>query len=90
MKLPESARTPLWIRLVSLLGALVAGILLTRLILTFGWYASGLAAHKEEERRRREQPIELRFADPNAGRGADPNGDQAPDAGTQPAPPPPG
>ncbi|HET6372738.1 MAG TPA: hypothetical protein VFG76_05495 [Candidatus Polarisedimenticolia bacterium] len=57
-------RAPLWIRIVSLLGALVVAGYLATLILTFGYYASGLAAYQEDERRRKEAPIPVKFEEP--------------------------
>ncbi len=60
-------KNPLPVRILALLLALVVALLIARLVFTFGWYASGLAAHKEQEKLRQETPINLQFADPNAG-----------------------
>lgn len=82
MSLIQTPRTPWWIRIVSILGALVLAALLAHLVLTFGWYASGLAIQKEEERRQRKAPIPLNFSEPGA---RDPNIEDpnAPDARRQ-------
>ena len=66
MSLVKPPPTSWGIRIISILGALIVAALLLRLVLTFGWYASGLAALKEDERRRRETPIRLDFKDPNS------------------------
>lgn len=66
MRLLKDPKTPLLIRIISLAGAIVVAALIVRLVFAFGYYASGLAAHQEDERRRREAPIPLKFADPNA------------------------
>ena len=50
--------------------ALVASGGIVYLVFNFGYYASGLAVLKHEEKSRRETPIRTEFADPN---GADPN-----------------
>ncbi len=47
--------------------ALVVAALIVRLVFAFGWYASGLAADKNDERKRQDQPIDVKFADPNRG-----------------------
>jgi len=78
MSLVQTPRTSWGIRILSLLAALVVAALLLHLVLNFGWYASGLAFEKEEERRRREAPIPLNFSDSNAA-APDPN---APDPNT--------
>lgn len=65
-------RAPLPIRILALIFALLVAAAIAQMVLTFGWYASGLAAHKEEEKLRRETPIDLQFADPNADGGQDP------------------
>lgn len=67
MSLIKPPRTPLPIRIIALLAALVVALLIARLVFTFGWYASGLASHQQQERLREETPIDLQFADPNAG-----------------------
>ena len=72
MRLVQNPRTSWGIRILSLLAALAVAALLLHLVLNFGWYASGLAFEKEEERRRKEAPIRLDFSDPNAA-SADPN-----------------
>lgn len=66
MNLLQTPRTSWGIRIISLLAALAVGALLLHLVLNFGWYASGLAALKEDEKRRRETSIRLDFRDPNA------------------------
>lgn len=38
---------------------------IVHLVFNFGYYASGLALLKQEERIRRETPIRTEFADPN-------------------------
>ncbi len=58
-------RTPPIVRIVSLLAALILAALIVRLVFAFGWYASGLAAYKEQERRRSAAPIPVLFEDPN-------------------------
>jgi hypothetical protein len=79
MSLLQTPRTSWGIRILSLLAALLVAGLIAHLVLTFGWYASGLALDKEEERRRREAPIPLNFGEPGA---RDPNvpDPNAPDA----------
>ncbi len=62
-------KTPWPILLVSWIAALIVAALIAHFVFAFGYYASGLAAYQEEERRRLETPIPLSFADP----GADPN-----------------
>ncbi len=62
-------RTPWPILLVSWIAALIVAALIAHFVFTFGYYASGLAAYHEDERRRLETPIPLSFADPVA----DPN-----------------
>ena len=67
MRLIQYPRTPWWIRIVSMIGALIVAGLILWLVFTFGWYASGLAVIKEEKRRRERTPIRLDFgADANA------------------------
>ena len=67
MRLIQYPRTPLWIRIVSLIGALIVASGIIYLVFTFGWYASGLAVLKEEKRRREQTPIRLDFgADANS------------------------
>ena len=61
---------PLAIRIISWVLALVAAGGIVYLVFNFGYYASGLAVLKQEERIRRETPIRTEFADPNR---ADPN-----------------
>jgi hypothetical protein len=72
MSLVQYPRTPWWIRIVSLVGALTVAAMIVYLVFTFGWYASGLAALKEERTQREKTPIRLDFKDPNVP--ADPNG----------------
>ncbi len=66
MSLVQTPRTSWGIRIISLLAALAVAALLLHMVLNFGWYASGLAALKEDEKRRRDAPIRLDFKDPNA------------------------
>ncbi len=61
----EDPKTPLLVRVVSLLVALAVGAIIVHLVFTFGYYASGLAALDAEEKRRREAPIPMEFTDPN-------------------------
>jgi hypothetical protein len=70
MSLIQYPRTSWTIRILSLLAALLVGALIAHLVLTFGWYASGLAYQKEEDKRRQEAPIRLNFGEPAA---RDPN-----------------
>jgi len=58
-------RTPLWVTIISFLVALIVGAGIVYLVFMFGYYASGLAVVKEEERRRESTPIPAQFADPN-------------------------
>lgn len=64
--IPKEPRTPLAIRLLGILIALAICAVVIQVVFTFAWYASGLAADREEARRRREAPIPVGFADPNA------------------------
>jgi len=76
-------RTPWPILLVSWIAALILAAMIAHLVFTFGYYASGLAAFKEDERRRSETPIPLSFAEP----GGDPNAASPPSpSGTTPPP----
>lgn len=72
----RTPRTPVVVRILSLIAALVIAAVIVRLVFAFGWYASGLAAYKDEERRRREGPISVVFDDPN--RASPPAGGAAP------------
>lgn len=72
----RAPRTPPIVRIASLIVALAVGGVIVWLVFTFGYYASGLAALKEHQRRQRETPIPATFADPNAppaARPPDPN-----------------
>ena len=74
MKLIRTPPAPTLIRLVSWIAALVVSGAIVYLVFTFGYFASGLASYKEEQRRRQETPIPLTFSDPNAAPpSADPN-----------------
>lgn len=57
-------RTPLAVRVVGLLLAVAVAAGIIKLVFTFAWYASGLAADKAEERARREAPIPVDFSKP--------------------------
>ena len=83
MSLIEAPRAPWIIRIAAWVGALLIGAGIVYLVFNFGYYASGLAALKEQEKLRKETPIRMEFADPNARPAVDPN---APPPA--PAPPP--
>jgi hypothetical protein len=59
-------RTSPVIMILAVTAALAVAALIVHLVLTFGWYASGLAADKEEERQRQTAPIDVQFSDPIA------------------------
>ena len=65
MRLVRSAGAPILIRLASWIVALTVGGAILWLVFNFGYYASGLAAYKEDQRRRQQTPIPLSFNDPN-------------------------
>lgn len=73
MSLITTPRAPLWIRIVAWIGALIVGGGIVYLVFNFGYYASGLAVVKQQEKLRRETPIQMEFSDPNAQPPADPN-----------------
>ena len=73
MSLVIPPRVPLHIRLVAWIGALLIAGWIVYLVFNFGYYASGLAVLKEEEKLRRKTPIQMECADPNAPERADPN-----------------
>jgi hypothetical protein len=82
MSLVTPPPTPLLIRLVAWIGALLISGWIVYLVFNFGYYASGLALVKEEEKLRRKTPIRMEFVDPNAPDRSDPN--QAPPAPGKP------
>ena len=65
MKLVKPPATPILIRIVSWVGALVVGGTIVYLVFNFGYYASGLASYEEQQKRRSETPIPVDFSDPN-------------------------
>ena len=65
-------KTPWPILLASWIAALIVAALIAHFVFTFGYYASGLAAYQEDERRRFETPIPLSFADPSTDPNANP------------------
>jgi len=69
MRLLKTPATPILIRVVAWILALIVGGGIVYLVFSFGYYASGLASYNEEQRRRGETPIPVSFSDPNA----DPN-----------------
>ncbi len=75
MALVRAQKSPLWIRIVALAGALVLAILIARMVFMFGYVASGLASLEREQKEKRDRPIAIQFADPNvpAPGNADPN-----------------
>ena len=66
MRLVKPQATPILIQVVSWFLALVAGGTIVYLVFNFGYYASGLASYKQEQRERLKQPIPLSFSDPNS------------------------
>lgn len=65
MDIIRTPPAPLVIRIISWIVALVVAGGIVHLVFNFGYYASGLAAHKQDERIRRETPIRTEFADPD-------------------------
>ncbi|MFQ5700368.1 MAG: hypothetical protein ACE5HU_00810 [Acidobacteriota bacterium] len=63
LKYPRSS--PLLIAASILLGLIIA-LGIAHLVFEFAYYASGLAAAKQEEDRRARSPIDVKFTDPNA------------------------
>jgi len=55
-----------FIRIISWVVAIIASCGIVYLVFNFGYYASGLALHKYEEKVRSETPIPTKFADPNS------------------------
>jgi len=84
MRLLEDPKTPLWIRLVSWAIALLLALLITRLVFTFGYYASGLAVLDEQKRQMKKTPIKLEFEDPGRLPAAYPNAAPDPNASGDP------
>ena len=66
MKLIRAPGAPILVRIVSWILALAVGGAIVWLVFNFGYYASGLAALKEDQRRREQTPIPLSFGDPNS------------------------
>jgi hypothetical protein len=65
MSLVHPPRAPIHVRLIAWVGALIVAGGILYLVFNFGYYASGLAVLKEQEKLRRETPIQMEFADPN-------------------------
>lgn len=84
MRLLKDPKTPLWIRIVSWTVALLVALLITRLVFTFGYYASGLAVLDEYDRRMEKIPIKLEFQDPGDPPAGDPNAAPDPNASGDP------
>ncbi|HET9481390.1 MAG TPA: hypothetical protein VFP98_06505 [Candidatus Polarisedimenticolia bacterium] len=75
MELPRDPKTPLLVRVISILVALAIGGTIVYLVFTFGYYASGMATLKEYEKIRSETPIDTQFTTPAPQPApADPNG----------------
>jgi len=65
MQVMKTPPAPVAIRVVSWILALLTAGSIVWLVFNFGYYASGLAAVKQDERTRRQTPIRTEFADPN-------------------------
>ena len=55
---------------LAIAAALVVAMIIVHYVFTFAWYASGLAADKQEQQekeKRRDEPIDVQFSDPNKG-----------------------
>jgi len=50
---------------LAIAAGLVVAALIVHFVFTFAWYASGLAVDQQEKEKRQNEPIDVKFSDPN-------------------------